>query len=66
MKKPYMLVYILMLLAAIGYFVLGIVALVAKATGGVLGINIGAVEIFAGVMMLVILLITYNLLKKEK
>jgi hypothetical protein len=66
MKKPYIFVYLLLLLGAIGAFVLGIVALAAKANGGVLGINIGIIDIFGGVFALVALLIIYNVLKKEK
>ncbi len=66
MKNPYILVYFMYLFGAIGAFVLGIVALMAKANGGVLGINIGIIDILAGVIALVLLLITFNVLKKEK
>ncbi|MDQ2886623.1 MAG: hypothetical protein M3Y39_11120 [Chloroflexota bacterium] len=66
MKDHYILVYLMYLLGAIGAFVLGIVALMAKANGGVLGINIGIIDIFGGFFALVALFITYTVLKKKK
>lgn len=66
MRKSYMFVYIVMLLVALAYFVLGIVELAAKANVSILGINIGTIYILAGFMVLVFIFIIYTALKKDK
>lgn len=65
MKKYYIIGYILLLLAAIGYFVIGIIVLATKDDGRFLGINTGIIDILAGITMLVILLLAYNLTKEK-